>query len=82
MEDKLLKHANRIKGQVAGIERMLTDCRDCNDVVVQIQAARASLASLGEELLKNEATSCMQMESPIEKEKKFAEIIKNLFKLT
>ena len=82
MEDKLLKHANRIKGQVAGIERMLTDCRDCNDVVVQIQAARASLASLGEELLKNEATSCMQMESPVEKEKKFAEIIKNLFKLT
>jgi DNA-binding FrmR family transcriptional regulator len=82
MDDKLLKHANRIKGQVAGIERMLTDCRDCNDVVVQIQAARASLASLGEELLKQEATSCMQIESPLDKEKKFAEIIKNLFKLT
>jgi len=82
MDDKLLKHANRIKGQVAGIERMLTDCRDCNDVFVQIQAARASLASLGEELLKQEATSCMQIESPLDKEKKFAEIIKNLFKLT
>jgi len=82
MDDNLLKHTNRIKGQVAGIERMLTDCRDCNDVVVQIQAARASLASLGEELLKQEATSCMQMESPLDKEKKFAEIIKNLFKLT
>ncbi len=80
--DKVVKHATRIKGQVTGIEKMLKECRSCNDVLVQIQAARASLASLGEEILKEEAQSCMQITSGSEREKKFSEIVRNLFRLT
>ncbi|HEX9804562.1 MAG TPA: metal-sensitive transcriptional regulator [Candidatus Dojkabacteria bacterium] len=70
---------NKIKGQINGIEKMLDDDRACLEVVQQIAAARAALAQLGIEILKNEAKSCMKDSS---KEKSFEKIIDKLFKIS
>lgn len=55
MEDAIIKRLKRIRGQVDGIIKMYTECRECGDVVTQIAAARAALGGVGKELLKSEA---------------------------
>lgn len=73
-----------IKGQVNGIETMIDSDRDCNEVIVQIQAVRASLASLGEKLIENEALCCVDATGveAAEQVDRLRTLIKDLFKLS
>ena len=57
---KLLTRANRIAGQVAGVQRMLQEDRYCVDVLHQIAAVRSALDSLGVELLTRHLESCVE----------------------
>lgn len=50
---------NRIAGQVRGIGQMIEDGRYCIDVLTQIQAARAALAKVESEVLKDHAATCV-----------------------
>jgi CsoR family transcriptional regulator, copper-sensing transcriptional repressor len=56
---KLLTRANRIAGQVAGVQRMLEEDRYCVDILHQIAAIRSALDSLGVELLTRHLESCV-----------------------
>jgi DNA-binding FrmR family transcriptional regulator len=56
---KLVTRVKRIGGQVAGIERMLTDRRYCVDILNQIAAVRSALDSLGIELLTRHLETCV-----------------------
>lgn len=58
MEDVILVRLKRIRGQVDGIIKMYSECRECGDVVTQIAAVRAALSGVGKELLKSEAVTC------------------------
>ena len=78
MQDKNLARLNRIRGQVDGIIKMYSDCRDCSDVVTQIAATRAALASVGKELLTKEAADCVRNEKPGRIDK----LLKQLFDIT
>ena len=44
---KIKLRANRIAGQVAGIQRMVEEDRYCVDILTQIAAARSALDALG-----------------------------------
>ena len=41
------KRLHRVSGQLAGIERMLDDSRECKDVITQISAATKALEQAG-----------------------------------
>ena len=56
---KIKLRANRIAGQVAGIQRMLEEDRYCVDILTQIAAARSALDALGVELLTRHLESCV-----------------------
>ncbi len=56
---KIKARANRIAGQVAGIQRMLEEDRYCVDVLNQIAAVRSALDALGIELLSKHLESCV-----------------------
>ena len=56
---KLRTRANRIAGQVAGVQRMIDENRYCVDVLHQIAAVRSALDSLGVELLTRHLESCV-----------------------
>ena len=56
---RLQDRVRRIGGQVAGIERMMTEDRYCVDILTQIAAARSALDTLGVELLANHLESCV-----------------------
>ncbi|CAN5897704.1 hypothetical protein BH23PLA1_BH23PLA1_05930 [soil metagenome] len=56
---RIKARANRIAGQVAGIQRMLEEDRYCVDVLNQIAAVRSALDALGIELLSKHLESCV-----------------------
>ncbi len=57
--DDLLKRLRKVEGQVRGIQGMLTDERDCRDVVTQIAAANKALEQVGFLLVSAGLTWCL-----------------------
>ena len=49
--DDVRKRLHRVSGQLAGIERMLDERRECRDVVTQISAATKALEQTGFKLV-------------------------------
>lgn len=56
----ILNRLKRIEGQVRGIARMVEEERYCIDVMNQMQAIKAALAKVEEEILKGHAASCVE----------------------
>lgn len=56
---KALKNLNRVEGQIRGIAKMVEDDRYCIDVVTQIEAARAALARIESDLLRQHLGHCV-----------------------
>jgi len=50
----------RIEGQVRGIARMLDEDRYCIDVITQIQAVKAALRRVEEEMLRDHVSCCVE----------------------
>lgn len=50
----------RIKGQVEGVEKMITSRRYCPDIIMQIRATRAALLSLENSILKTHLKHCVK----------------------
>lgn len=57
--DELLTRLRRVEGQIRGIQQMLTDGRDCRDVVTQISAASKALDQAGFKLVASGLTYCL-----------------------
>ena len=59
-KDRLLNRLRRIEGQVRGVSRMIAEDRYCIDVLTQLQAARAALARVETEMLKDHLGHCIE----------------------
>ena len=57
--DNVRKRLHRVSGQLAGIERMLDEGRECRDVVTQISAATKALEQTGFKLVAAGLTYCV-----------------------
>ena len=55
-----LKRLNRIEGQVRGIARMVEEDRYCIDIVTQIEAVRAALRRVEEDILRDHVAHCVE----------------------
>jgi DNA-binding FrmR family transcriptional regulator len=82
MKSGLLSRLSRIEGQVRGITRMVEEERYCIDILTQLHAARAALARVETELLKNHMHHCIEgaivSGDAKEQRKKAAELIELL----
>ena len=58
-QPKLITRLARIEGQVRGVARMVEEDRYCIDVLNQIQAIKAALRRVEEEVLKGHAAHCV-----------------------
>ncbi|MDP1807634.1 MAG: metal-sensitive transcriptional regulator [Acidimicrobiales bacterium] len=56
----LVTRLRRIEGQVRGVQQMLTDGRDCRDVVTQLSAANKALEQAGFVLVAAGLTWCLE----------------------
>jgi DNA-binding FrmR family transcriptional regulator len=80
--DQLIIRLRKIRGQLEGIERMLENGRGCEEVVLQIQAIRSALASLGQELVKEEVKGCDDDASQQAQIARLQSLVSEMFKLT
>jgi len=56
----LHRRLRRVEGQVRGIQQMLTESRDCRDVVTQIAAANKALEQVGFVMVAAGLTWCLE----------------------
>jgi DNA-binding FrmR family transcriptional regulator len=54
-----VKRLSKIEGQVRGIARMVEEKRYCIDIITQIEAVRAALQRVEEEVLKDHVAHCV-----------------------
>ena len=56
----LQRRLRRVEGQVRGVQQMLSEARDCRDVVTQIAAANKALEQVGFLLVSAGLTWCLE----------------------
>lgn len=56
---KLVNRLNRIEGQVKGIRGMIENNAYCTDILTQVSAINAALASFSKELLADHIKTCV-----------------------
>jgi len=59
VKDELSKRLNRLKGQLAGIQRMVEEEKYCVDVLQQIAAVRGALGKVASKLLEAHVKHCV-----------------------
>lgn len=55
----VLLRLRKVEGQIRGVQRMVEENRDCRDVVVQLAAVKASIASLNTLVAETYAQECL-----------------------
>jgi DNA-binding FrmR family transcriptional regulator len=53
-KDRLIKRVRRIRGQIEGVERALTEERECADILQTIAAAKGAIDGLMAEVLESQ----------------------------
>ena len=57
-DQRILKRLRRIEGQVRGLQRMIEEGRDCQEVLTQLSGVRNALDAAGEQMLEQYAAGC------------------------
>jgi len=58
IKKNVLSRMRRIEGQVRGIQRMIEDGKDCEDILVQVRAVRSALQSANKLILRRYMLRC------------------------
>ena len=72
----------RVEGQIRGIQRMIEDERDCEDIITQLMAARAALDKAGLLIVSSHVQQCLRGSSDPELEEGLHRVIELFLKLS
>jgi len=59
-KDEILNRLKKIEGQVKGVQKMVSEGKSCNDVMVQISAVRAAMNKVGGLMMDNYIKTCLK----------------------
>jgi DNA-binding FrmR family transcriptional regulator len=62
----MTRRLHRIEGQVRGVERMLTEGRECEDILTQLMAVRSGLEQVSLLLLDHHVRDCLLAECDVD----------------
>lgn len=83
IQKDMVQRLKRIEGQARGIQRMMEEERDCQDILNQIAAMRAATHALGMQLLQEFVLHCIQhTDDAPSREKVVVQMIDIISKLT
>jgi DNA-binding FrmR family transcriptional regulator len=57
--DRILNRLRRVEGQARGLQRMIEEGRDCEDILTQLAATRAALDRVGIYLITAKVRECL-----------------------
>jgi CsoR family transcriptional regulator, copper-sensing transcriptional repressor len=76
----------RIEGQVGGLLRMVADDRYCVDILTQINAVRAALHKVEDQILRDHVSHCVAdafvSGDPVEQRHKVEELVETIGRMT
>ncbi len=78
----IINRLRTLKGHIAGIEKMVEEDKNCEDILIQIAAIKSSINKVGMIIIEEHALECFLNEEdgqPLDKEK-VARVIKTLIK--
>jgi len=58
-KDNLINRLRRIEGQIRGVQEMLSEERDCREIMQQLAAAHSAVQSTSREFFRHYAAVCM-----------------------
>ena len=56
----LLKRLRRVEGQVRGVQAMISDERDCHEILQQLTAIQSAMRSVSLQMVESSAATCFQ----------------------
>ena len=56
--EAIVKRLRRIEGQIRGLQKMVSDERECESIVIQLAAVRSAIDSVGALVLNNYIKIC------------------------
>jgi len=80
--EQLTTRLRRVEGQIRGIQRMIEDGRDCEDVITQLMAARAALDKAGLLIVSERVKECLRGSPDPAMEERLSRIIELFLKLS
>lgn len=80
-QEKIIQNLRRIEGQVKGIQRMVTEERQCDEVLTQIMAIKAALDRVTSDLVQTNMATCFDNYSPEEVKDKMTKTLGILCKM-
>jgi DNA-binding FrmR family transcriptional regulator len=63
---RILNRLARIEGQVRGLQRMIEEGKDCEDILAQLAAAKSALDRVGTHLISHHMKDCLEDEMGVE----------------
>lgn len=60
VEKQLSNRLSRIQGQLEGVKRMLDERESCDDILVQMAAAKKAMNGAARQLLENHMETCVR----------------------
>ncbi|MFP3896884.1 MAG: metal-sensitive transcriptional regulator [Anaerolineales bacterium] len=70
---RIVARLRRVEGQIRGIQRMVREDRECEDIVTQLMAARAALDRAGLLIMSHHIKYCLQY--PLQEREELERII-------
>lgn len=58
-KDTIIRGLSRIEGQVRGIKNMLAEGRNCEDIIIQINACSSAMMSIAKKMLYDHINNCV-----------------------
>ena len=59
LQDEITRRLRRIEGQVRGIQKMLDEGRDCEEMLTQTMAIRSAVDQVGARLMEHHVDKCL-----------------------
>ena len=85
-KNKVAARLKRIEGQVRGLQRMVQEDRYCVDVLTQIDAVRAALHKVEEQVLQDHVSHCVadafEIGDPVAQRHKVEELVQTIGRMT
>ncbi|HZJ03196.1 MAG TPA: metal-sensitive transcriptional regulator [Thermoleophilia bacterium] len=60
---RVLNRLRRIEGQVRGLQRMINEGKECEEVLMQLSAVKSALDRVGIHLISHRMKECLETES-------------------
>jgi DNA-binding FrmR family transcriptional regulator len=57
--EKLFKRINRVEGQLSGIRKMLENDKPCDEIIIQLNSAKAALQKISQIILEDHLDNCV-----------------------